>query len=476
MHRTTILQDPYPKNLESNHQVTWSFAGSSRIPLGAPPTSNSETMSRRRRNEANGSHDGYFSTPFLSSNPCIAVLRFLSNSVMRDVPTKSILGKRRKRNHRKLSRLFYVFGLILVWLLATFHSVLLFKNHVDNAIPAADLPHRSLYIDDFGEEDSIVHVIQTRFMQMQPSLIALANARLLLFQTFTLPSMQQQSNTRFLWIIRTDPDLNLRTMERLKQYVATVPNAVLVASNQNPEGFRGAAIDDITETSVLVGKLQLVHAYHKAAETRRLLETRLDADDALSLDFCATIQELGRTQLHSGWRIWCAERHMEWQYISPWASGTLLGLQTSQCVTPGLTYGYAPGTTRSHISIRNNHASLHKRLSPCTDGSKSSCLARIGRIPIALRARTPTSAGMERIQNDVSLPGEWQAAQPTLWRAVPTIFGIQQDTLTRTRSELARNMPFIVQDAIRGQCTKGHSCKESSKLLLESILNATITR
>lgn len=433
-------------------------------------------MGRRRRNEANDpQHDfGRFSKS-TSFNPFMALLWFISDIVMGDVPpTKSILGKRRQRNHRKISQVFLVFGLLLVWLISTFRSFLLYKKQVDiDSIPTTEVSHRSLYRDDFEEEDSIVHVIQTRFMQMQPNLVALANARLLLFQAFTLPSIQQQSNTRFLWIIRTDPGLNANTMERLKRLVESVPTAVLVASNQNPEGFRGTAIDDITEKSILVGSLRLVRAFHKAAETRRLLETRLDADDALSLDFCATIQELGRTQLLSGWRIWCAERHMEWQYISPWAQGTLLGLQTGQCVTPGLTYGYAPGATRSDITIRNNHASLHKRLTPCTDDLMSSCLARIGRVPVALRARTPTSAGMERIQNDVSLPEAWRDAQPALWRAVPKIFGIQQDSLRRTRSELALFMPSIIQDALNGQCTKGHSCKKSSKLVLESILNAT---
>jgi Putative rhamnosyl transferase len=311
-------------------------------------------------------------------------------------------------------------------------------------------------------------------MRMQPGLAALANARLLLFQSFTFPSIQQQTNTRFLWIIRTDPDLNAQVKEKLKRLVATLPNAVLVASNQNPEGFRGTAIDDITEASILVGDIQLVRAFHNASETRRLLETRLDADDALNVQFCDSIQELARKQLKSGWLVWCAERHVEWHFASPWPSGTLLGLQTNQCVTPGLTYGYMPGTQRSQITIRNNHALLHKRLPSCTSEHPSSCLARTGSMPLALRARTPTSAGMDGIWNNTELTNAWREAQPNLWKSIPPMFGIYEDDLRHTRMALAKDMPAIVQDALSGQCTKGHSCKKASRQILQSILNFTI--
>jgi Putative rhamnosyl transferase len=435
---------------------------------------------------------------------------------------KHLLGNNNKKRtrrmvHRSLTRTYLALSLLLVWLLTTFRSVLLFKkqqlyerkaaaaadsttgtetaafvvvplNNNNNGTTDVASDYYNYYVDDHGEEASIVHVIQTRFMQMQPGLAALAQARLRLFTSFTLPSMQQQTSQRFLWIIRTDPDLHAATLEQLKRLIVTMPNAVLVASNQNPEGFRGAAIDDITEQSLLVGDLQLVRSYHNASITRRLIETRLDADDALHLHFCAFVQERAMQQLHQGWLVWCAERHVEWHFVSPWPAGTLLGVQTPQCVTPGLTYGYMPGTTRSHITIRNNHASLHKRLPACDFGggsanqqqasslssSSSSCLARTGPMPLALRARTPTSAGMDGVASATSILSDmWRDAQPKMWQAIPTVFGISEDDLTATRLALETDLPAIIQDAISGQCTKGHSCKESSLHILQSILNAT---
>jgi hypothetical protein len=429
--------------------------------------------------------------------------------------------QRRRMVNRSLIQTYVALSFLLVWLLTTFRSVLLFKQHHErNNAAAAPTPPASMlrsttttadavdnnsttttsttrteaiaphyyYADDHGPDDSIVHVIQTRFMQMQPGLAALAQARLLLLQSFTLPSLRQQTNQRFLWIVRTDPDLHAATLEQLKQLIATMPNAVLVASNQNPEGFRGAAMDDITNQSLLVGDMQLVQSYHRASETRRLLETRLDADDALHLHFVEAMQDTARQQLRRGWIVWCAERHVEWHYVSPWNAGTLLGVQSNMCVTPGLTYGYMPGTTRSHITIRNNHNSLHKRLPACdfggTDSGQqqqqpdssswpSSCLARTGSVPLALRARTPTSAGMDGMAMS-ELPDMWRDAQPKMWQAVPIVFGIYKDDLKATRLALNEDLPAIVQDAISGQCTKGHSCKQSSLNILQSILDATV--
>lgn len=425
--------------------------------------------------------------------------------------------QRRRMVNRSHIPTFLALSFLLIWLLTTFRSVLLFKqNHERNnparssssmlrsTTTAADAVlvdnHNTAttstkteaiapyyyYADDYGPADSIVHVIQTRFMQMQPGLAALAQARLLLFRSFTLPSLRQQTNQRFLWIVRTDPDLHAATLEQLKRLIATMPNAVLVASNQNPEGFRGAAMDDITDQSLLVGDLQLVRSYHRASETRRLLETRLDADDALHLHFAETMQDTARQQLRRGWVVWCAERHVEWHYVSPWNSGTLLGVESNMCVTPGLTYGYMPGTTRSHITIRNNHNLLHKRLPACDFGGTasgpqqpdssswpSSCLARTGSVPLALRARTPTSAGMDGMAMS-ELPDMWRDAQPKMWQAVPVVFGIYKDDLKATRLALNEDLPAIVQDAISGQCTKGHSCKQSSLNILQSILDATV--
>jgi hypothetical protein len=72
------------------------------------------------------------------------------------------------------------------------------------------------------------------------------------------------------------------------------------------------------------------------------------------------------------------------------------------------------------------------------------------------------------------LPDMWRDAQPKMWQAVPIVFGIYKDDLKATRLALNEDLPAIVQDAISGQCTKGHSCKQSSLNILQSILDATV--
>eukprot|EP00804_Cyclotella_cryptica_P025579 CCRYP_002817-RB/>CCRYP_002817-RB protein AED:0.02 eAED:0.02 QI:185/1/1/1/0/0.5/2/1033/421 len=55
----------------------------------------------------------------------------------------------------------------------------------------------------------LIHILETRFMQNQPHLIELAKARLHLFATICLPTVIKQSAWgEFVWVIRTDPNLD----------------------------------------------------------------------------------------------------------------------------------------------------------------------------------------------------------------------------------------------------------------------------
>jgi len=86
---------------------------------------------------------------------------------------------------------------------------------------------------------NIIQVIRTRFMQNQGNLSALGMARLNLFQIVTLPSLLQQSNPDFIWVIRTDPELHTAIRTSLIESVSKHENIFVVASNSNPEGFKG---------------------------------------------------------------------------------------------------------------------------------------------------------------------------------------------------------------------------------------------
>jgi hypothetical protein len=198
---------------------------------------------------------------------------------------------------------------------------------------------------------SILHIVNTRFMQNQPNLTTLATARLHLFQTFCLPSMihqsihhhqqqqqqqQQQlqqhppSLSKFIWIIKIDPNLEMTITKQLIELVDPFYNFYIVKSNINymvgtkPGSWRDFSHDvynnkknmtesqsllqNIQNDEVLTGDLNLLRQYiRKGAnidnnnnnnddddddddESCILLETRLDADDGLNRRYLEFIQ------------------------------------------------------------------------------------------------------------------------------------------------------------------------------------------
>lgn len=318
-------------------------------------------------------------------------------------------------------------------------------------------------------DHNVVHVIETRFMQHQPSLVHLARARLLLFQTATLPSMKKQEQQCggtycFLWLLRIDPDLDDSILQELTELTLTVENLIVLASNDNPRAqFRQIAPD---ERLVVSGSFALWQAYHKAAQKHVVLETRLDADDALGLDFIKRLQldaaqefntggstssKLRRRQESRPWLVWCVQDHWEWQQYASWNSsnprGGLSHLHTRYCVTPGLTWGFPPHDERWSASIQAQHLDgirsivfssdltptkishhlIHKLVPHCLSNgeiTRVGCLRYLGaggvrnkaaqNSPTALRLRTITSAGMGNMVLKEGIPptgGRRQAEQ-----------------------------------------------------------------
>jgi Putative rhamnosyl transferase len=359
---------------------------------------------------------------------------------------------------------------------------------------------------------NVVHVIQTRFMQNQPNLVVLGQARLNLFRALTIPSIQHQTVQHFLWIVRTDPALDPTLKVQLIAALSNVSNAVLVASNANPEGFRAqSCVADITTDTLLSGSLDMVRSYHEAAARQSVLETRCDADDAVAVDFVEMIQASASMSLRQDWMVWCAENHLEWQYDSPWndthglagssipnpmgeqhsePKGALLALKAGKCVTPGLTWGYTVNASRLNIPVSKHHQ-IQKVVPACASatskkatGLHSKCLVKLGDdLPLALRARTPTSAGMDHIlikgQTEKSFPMEQlqrskaRNTQNTLWESLPVLFGVDASNLWSVRTYIHDNFRAIVRDALVGQCTRGHSCKDGSREVLQRLLSTS---
>lgn len=371
----------------------------------------------------------------------------------------SIVSRSRRRT-TPLSHWILLYG-GMVWIVGWFLRT--------PSTPATSAP--STIQPSWTANDSVVHVVQTRFMQEQSHLTHLGRARLELFEAITLPSVQKQTSSKFLWIIRTDPHLEASLRDDLLSMVQDLPHAVVISSNDNPEGFRHVHwADEVVWTP----NRDLLLSYAEAAQTRRLLETRLDADDALRLDWIEYLQQ----QTFEDWKVWCVGSNMEWQYYNPWTVASTIGalwaMQTGYCVTAGLTWGYDVHTHRSDIDVPSRHDMLHRRLSPCSPTNQTHCLDHVVSLgPGALRARTPTSAGLlnlwrPRQVDPMTQP--WSDRQDKLWELVPVLFGVDVDRVQLMRARIESDLAAIVQDAVSGQCTKGHSCKSGSKRILEELL------
>jgi hypothetical protein len=278
-------------------------------------------------------------------------------------------------------------------------------------------------------QNRIVHVIQTRFMQHQSHLLELGFGRLKLFETFCLPSMLAQTSQNFIWIIRVDPNLNEEILGRMKQILKR-ENILLVGSNHNPEGmgrenpdfdhFLGLERNKPESTGmVFSGNVTLVReAFERSADSSNsvLLETRLDADDALHKMFVEIIQNQakqylirnydvgGETSEHI-WRMWCIHSNVEWHPLNPYPVPTgeastddtlgflIMYSDKSICATPGLTFGYGFGTARSSIleGRRLKHDDILATIAQCDNRVEVRCASRLNELsPGALRARTAT--------------------------------------------------------------------------------------
>jgi hypothetical protein len=312
-------------------------------------------------------------------------------------------------------------------------------------------------------------------------------------------------------------------------------NVIVIASNNNPKFAR----EDPDPTLVKFGSYALWQSYHNASSTHTLLETRLDADDGLANVFMGQIQQHVHQSLPSrsrrggggggGVRVYCIDAHLEWQqqpshhYNNNNNSnkksnaddvGLLMGMRTLHCVTPGLTFVYpaaADDRNKKDILLKQlpatKHHLIHNQLPKCRRNKQHGddddddldddeghdlepCWVRFAYqdFPLALRARTITSAGMDRVldQQQQLLPllndshntaaaSRWNSmqVQELAWHTLlPDLFGVQQDQVRSVKQylEAEANQAAILQQALEGQCTTGHSCKEGSRAALLSLL------
>jgi Putative rhamnosyl transferase len=359
---------------------------------------------------------------------------------------------------------------------------------------------------DFG---SLIHIVNSRFMQDQGNLTALGEARLALFQVFCLPSMLQQTEHNFLWLIRVDPNLDPSMLAKIIRLVEQQnrSNIYIIASNVNWVFWRGGGeVQNLARSKVYTGnrtRLEIAMSLH---DQFPIVETGLDADDGLHEGYLQAIQEtaLQSWKAHPAmqWMFWCAQRHMEWFWMdelsqfpsdmSPALKEELLrhgswrGVTNQYCMTPGLSTAFGVGVKSWHVPNTGHHLLFdvikglngqnNSKVSGCGLPQKADCIQFVDQFPYeAIRSRTPTSAGVRAIQ-----PVAWEL-QYTLEKSeyyrntALKSFAISGALLQWINQFISDHIVDVAKDNLRGQCTPGHSCEEEARQQLLQLVQSRNT-
>ena len=88
----------------------------------------------------------------------------------------------------------------------------------------------------------------------------------------------------------------------------------------------------------------------------------------------------------------------------------------------------------------------------------------------AIRARTPTSAGMNAVHGPKEALSENNAAvNKKYWNLLGSQFGIKLRSIIRARHDIQERISFLLEDALKGQCTPDHSCGDGIKNVILKI-------
>ncbi|KAL7484551.1 hypothetical protein ACHAW6_010186 [Cyclotella cf. meneghiniana] len=264
----------------------------------------------------------------------------------------------------------------------------------------------------------------------------------------------------------------------------------------------------------------IVSRAHEARSDRVVLETRLDSDDAINISYFSVLHytalkdlvnntiseffsnddefeqktddqnsvEVQHTAQHqtARWIYWCPHRHIQWNpsttFFNPNNDPGMLSVFESPnvCVTPGLTLGFAVGTDESDVpryehtqvywEINHNHNFMTRDSieRDCGLYPSSRCAVFVENPYVAaFRSRAMTSAGMHMMEAlgepSMEMPDFYTEISNKLWKGpIQDYFGIDPEKAKEAADFLMDIYLETVRDNLRGQCTKGHSCKLSS--------------
>lgn len=280
--------------------------------------------------------------------------------------------------------------------------------------------------------------------------------------------MIRQSNQNFLWLIQTDPELDDELMNEMKRLLAPYPHFYLIKSKNIKKWpiTRNWKVRKFNETNIISGdKAALVKAYEEAPD-KILIETNLDADDGLAYYVLQDIRDDTMRRLESvakqylsvrknGWVVTCYHQFIGW-YPEVHKAGDAIPPDTSGglridfrhdmfCPTPALTIASVPKANYSHVPV-TQHDNLVKQVPRCKADDDTMCLHGVGEIPSSVRARTPSSAGMNNIGEKV---GKKENVQH-LWAYLDHLFGIHRGDVANAGRYFLENSKAIARENLEG--------------------------
>ena len=328
-------------------------------------------------------------------------------------------------------------------------------------------------------------------MQHQPALKALGNARKELFRTFCLPSMVHQTSKNFFWLIYTDPLLDRAIVDEMAQLLKPFPYFYLVSSLEDRRCFAGTDIKSgLSPHDFKTGNTTRLFDQIANANYPTVLESRLDADDAININWIEEVQrravQVFEVKKGRDWMYWCINRAMEWNWVGPGDRkplqkyGALIQArpydERNFCHTPGMTVGVRKWSRIKSIKDAPHHLlyeELSTKNSPCGPRhSGTECITFIKNFTFAaLRSRTPTSASMSSVSTNGGKAYRLAAAEAVdRWKDAIQMFAFFPNNTERISSYFFDNMKAILVDNMKGQCTKGHSCRDEAKATLERMI------
>lgn len=341
------------------------------------------------------------------------------------------------------------------------------------------------------KKGEVFHIIKIRFMQHQPTLLELGKARLELFKAFCLPSMIHQTSQNFFWIIYTDPKLDSQLLDELKKLLAPYPHFYVLPSLMDKRGQGGKDIlRHFSPSDFIMGDTDMLFANVKYIHWLPVLESRFDADDSLNIHFVEEVQKHGydvfvKEKGGRDWMFWCINEAAEWHWVGPGnrkslqSYGALINSRNYAadrfCHTPGLTVGVARGTFTRNVAKSPHHALYENLKEEDTNCGASyhgtQCLEFITKFDqCALRSRTPTSASMANV-NSLGRKLTKAAAEEAVarWTYVIENFAVLPSAIKQVNDHFRDKMGDILQDAVLGQCTIGHSCRPEAQQELDDL-------